>query len=47
MKLKYTINKQDYELVKVKDGFTYLQNIRTKTVIPFSEQDLKNYKLVK
>ena len=41
--MRYTINKQDYEVVEVKNGFTYLRNIRTKTVIPFSEQDLKNY----
>jgi len=47
MSQKYTINKQEYEKVEVKNGFTYLQNIRTKTVIPFSDNDLKNYKLVK
>ena len=45
MSRKYTINRQDYELIEVKNGFTYLKNTRTKTVIPFSEQDLKNYKL--
>jgi len=47
MSQKYTINKQEYEVLEVKNGFTYLQNIRTKTVIPFSKQDLKNYKLIK
>lgn len=41
--MQYTIKTQDYVVDKVKNGFTYLKNIHTGVVIPFSNQDLKNY----
>ena len=41
--MQYTINRNDYEVDKVKNGFTYLRNIRTGVSIPFSGKDLKNY----
>ena len=43
--MQYTINRNDYVVDKIKNGFTYLRNIRTGVVIPFSDKDLKNYKL--
>lgn len=43
--MHHTINGNTYLLDKVKNGFTYLKNVRTGNSIPFSEQDLKNYKI--
>ena len=43
--MQYTINRNEYVFDKIKNGFTYLKNIRTGVVIPFSDKDLKNYNI--